>query len=99
MGIAVTIVIIYFVIGIILGVLMGKAAKEKGYDKSLSDGSYTRSYAWVITFFFGIAGCIYVAALPDLIQREQNNQVIELLRAWANATMLSSGRDAELPEL
>lgn len=64
-------VVVYFIIGLIIGKIMETAAALKGYG--------SEAHAFVICFFLGIIGCVYVAALPDKIQQEQNKRIIELL--------------------
>ncbi|PWL69970.1 MAG: hypothetical protein DBY23_05710 [Bacillota bacterium] len=51
---------------------MRKVAVRKGYGDD--------AHAWAMCFWLGIAGGIYVMALPDLIQQSQNQQMIELLK-------------------
>ena len=38
-------------------------------------------------FWLGIIGCVYVAALPDKIQQQQNQKMIELLENKENEKM------------
>lgn len=63
---------VYLVIGYIIGKKMENVATEKGYG--------TEAHAFAMCFWLGIIGCIYVAALPDKIQQNQNQQIIELLK-------------------
>lgn len=63
---------VYFVVGYIIGRRMENTATEKGYG--------TEAHAFAMCFWLGIIGCIYVAALPDKIQQNQNQQIIELLK-------------------
>ena len=37
------------------------------------------AHAFPIVFFFGIMGCLYVVALPDLVIREQNEDILTAL--------------------
>lgn len=72
MGWIITITVIaYFIIGFISGKIMETAAALKGYG--------TEVHAFIVCFFLGIIGCVYVAALPDKIQQEQNQKIIALL--------------------
>lgn len=72
-------IVVYFIIGLIIGKIMETAAALKGYG--------SESHAFVICFFLGVIGCIYVAALPDKIQQEQNQKIIELLESKHNEEM------------
>ena len=77
----------YFLIALLIGVviliqiifatLMRKAAARKGYG----DDTHT----WAMCFWLGIIGGIYVIALPDLIQQNQNQQIIELLKSRSDS--------------
>lgn len=51
---------------------MRKVAVRKGYGNDV--------HAWAMCFWLGIIGGIYVIALPDLIQQNQNQQTIEILK-------------------
>lgn len=51
---------------------MRKTAAMKGHGDN--------SHAWAMCFWLGFIGGIYVIALPDLIQQNQNQQIIELLK-------------------
>lgn len=80
MGWIITITIIaYFIIGFISGKIMETVAALKGYG--------TEAHAFIVCLFFGIIGCIYVAALPNIIQQEQNKKIIELLENAKNEKM------------
>ncbi len=48
------------------------AAEKKGYDKS--------AHAFAMCFWLGAIGFIYVASLPDLVSRRQNEAIINLLK-------------------
>ena len=68
---AIVVCIAYF-----LGKRAEYVAAEKGYGKE--------AYAFPIGFLFGFFGWIYVAALPDKIQEEQNLKIIKLLKQIVN---------------
>lgn len=70
--------IIAIVINLVLANFMGQVAYAKGYDDS--------AHAFGMTFWLGILGCLYVVSLPDLILREQNQ---EILNAMKNGNALS----------
>ncbi len=60
----------YFVINIALAMSMQKIAEKKGYQQSTS--------FW-LTLLLGIVGCVYTAALPDLVLRKQNEDLLALI--------------------
>ncbi|MGN1047822.1 MAG: hypothetical protein ACI4QZ_04365 [Eubacteriales bacterium] len=69
----ITLVILILVIGLVVSAtMMEKAAAEKGYGKE--------AHAFAMCFCLGIIGCIYVAALPDKIRQNQNQQIIEMMK-------------------
>ena len=63
-------IIISFVVNYIVASQMETAAALKGYGKEV--------HVFAMCFWLGIIGCIYVAALPDLIQQKQTKQMIDL---------------------
>lgn len=65
-------VIIYFVLNLIVAMLMQGVAVQKGQEDA---------HAFIIVFLFGIIGCIYVVALPDMILRKQNEDLLTILLA------------------
>lgn len=88
-------IIVYFVINLIIANMMKQAAYAKGYDDN--------AHAWAMTFWFGIIGCIYVAALPDLIARQNQEQIIEKLSGKATPApgdnTGNEGWDDSLPKI
>ena len=46
--------------------------------RSIKKGQ-VEAHAFPIVFFFGIMGCLYVVALPDLVIREQNEDILTAL--------------------
>lgn len=71
-GILILIILfVYFFINSCIGGQFQDAAFAKGYD--------TSAHAFGMCFWLGIIGCIYVAALPDLIAREQREKIINAL--------------------
>lgn len=70
-GIIVLIIAIFLIVGFVIGRMMENAAALKGYG--------TEVHAFAMCFWLGIIGCIYVATLPDKIQQEQNQRIIDLL--------------------
>lgn len=86
----VLIVVAYFVINLIVAEHMKKAAYAKGYDDS--------SHAWAMSFWLGIAGWFYVAALPDLVARKNQETLISVLSNVRVQNTTTADED-ELPEL
>ena len=60
----------YFVINIAMAMSMQKIAEKKGHQQSA---------AFWLTLLLGIFGCVYTAALPDLVLRKQNEDLLALL--------------------
>ncbi len=69
-------ILVGLVVQAIYASLMNKAAARKGYGDD--------AHAWAMCFWLGIIGGVYVIALPDLIQQNQNQQIIELLKERRN---------------
>ncbi|WP_287552223.1 hypothetical protein [Dialister sp.] len=63
-------IVVVAIINVFIAQMMSFAASEKGYDSS-------ESHAFLMCFFFGIFGCIYVAALPDKVSHEQNGKIVK----------------------
>ncbi|MBQ8247524.1 MAG: hypothetical protein IJZ42_10360 [Lachnospiraceae bacterium] len=78
--------IVYLIIDGIIAYYMKQVAYAKGYDDN--------AHAWAISFWLGLPGWIYVVALPDLIQRKNQEELIKLL---SNGNVNST--DDELPDL
>ena len=64
-------VVFYFVCNVIMAKTMEKIARQKGYGEEFN--------CFMMCFWLGTIGCLYVIALPDLKQREQLDRIIELL--------------------
>ncbi len=64
------IVVCYFVINVAIAMSMQKIAEKKGYQQSA---------AFWLTLLLGIVGCIYTAALPDLVLRKQSEDLLALI--------------------
>lgn len=84
MGIFVVLVV-YLVINGITAYYMKNVAYAKGYDDN--------AHAFAMCFWLGIVGLLYVVALPDLVQRKNQEEIIALLRKQPLQ------EDVELPEL
>ena len=63
--------VVYFVWNLIMAKTMEKIARQKGYGEEFN--------AFMMCFWLGMIGCLYVIALPDLKQREQLDRIIKLL--------------------
>ena len=63
--------VVYFVWNLIMAKAMEKIARQKGYGEEFN--------AFMMCFWLGMIGCLYVIALPDLKQREQLDRIIKLL--------------------
>lgn len=72
MGVAgiIIIALIAVLVNLIFASLMNAVAVSKGYENS---------YAFVLVFFFGVLGMLYVIALPDLKARQQREDIITVL--------------------
>lgn len=66
-GYILLVIVIYLIIGFVIGRMMENAAADKGYG--------TEAHAFAMCFWLGIIGCIYVAALPDKIQQDRKSVV------------------------
>ena len=64
-------VVIDVIWNLIMAKAMEKIARQKGYGEEFN--------CFMICFWLGMIGCLYVIALPDLKQREQLDRIIELL--------------------
>lgn len=66
------ILVVSLIINLVIANLMAKSIKLKGYKVE-------EVHPFPIVFFLGIIGVLYLMTLPDLIQRTQNQKIIELL--------------------
>ena len=64
------IALVYIIINCFFASLMNNVAISKGYEQS---------NAFLLVFFFGIFGMLYVIALPDLKARQQREDLIAIL--------------------
>lgn len=76
-------------VNVIFGVFMKNVAFSKGYDDS--------AHAFAMCFWLGIFGGIYVIALPDLVARKNQEEIISLLES--NGMIGSGVGSEELPPL
>ncbi len=72
-GYILLVVVVYLLVNAIIAGFFQNAAALKGHGKDV--------HAFGMVLILGIIGCIYVAALPDKITQEQNQQIIQLLSA------------------
>lgn len=90
-GYILLVIVIYLIIGFVIGRMMENVAADKGYG--------TEAHAFAMCFWLGIIGCIYVAALPDKIQQKQNQKIIELLSVKDDKVLNSNvGSDNPAPK-
>lgn len=78
--------VVYLIIDAIIAYYMKEVAYAKGYDDN--------AHAWAMSFWLGLPGWLYVVALPDLIQRKNQEELMKLL---SNSNISST--DDELPDL
>ncbi len=64
-------IFLVIVCNLIIACVMEDVAKKKGHGKE--------AHTFAICFLFGVLGCLYVIALPDLKQRKQLDRIIKLL--------------------
>ena len=76
--------VIGFVLGTILALIINYFIAKKGEYVAQLKGYDTEVKAFAMCFWLGIVGWIYVAALPDQIQQEQNLKIIKLLKKINN---------------
>ncbi len=67
---------IYFVLQFIAAWMFRQVAFAKGYDE--------KAHAFAMVFWLNIIGAIYVAALPDLHLREQNEKLLGAMNKEEN---------------
>lgn len=71
MSIVLVVCIWYLINNAIIASFLKNAAYAKGYDDNC--------HAWAVSFWLGLPGWIYVASLPDLVQRKNQEAIINLL--------------------
>jgi ammonia channel protein AmtB len=89
MKIIIIVGLVCLIVNLIVAVIMQEVAQEKGYDDF--------SHVFAISFFCGIAGWLYVVALPDLVSRKNQEELIELLKSKEITAI--DDESEELPEL
>lgn len=65
------IAVVLLLVNALCAYFMKQSAVMKGYGED--------SHIWAICFWCGLFGYLYVISLPDKIQQNQNQQIIELL--------------------
>lgn len=63
-------VLVYLAVNFVFATLMNNIAINKGHENS---------HAFVLVFFFGICGMLYVIALPDMKAQSQLENILTLL--------------------
>lgn len=71
----VVILLITILVNLLFASLMNAVAENKGYENS---------HAFVLVFFFGVFGMLYVISLPDLKAREQREDILTVLLSKEN---------------
>ncbi len=69
----VVLLIIYLVINSIIATYMRDVAIKKGYEKKANA-------SWILCLFGGIGGWMYVMALPDLVERRIQEEILSCLK-------------------
>ncbi|MDE5589587.1 MAG: hypothetical protein K2J60_10695 [Acetatifactor sp.] len=70
MMVYVVLFLVNFLINYVIATFMNNVAIQKGQENS---------HAFIITLLFGFVGCLYVVALPDIIQRKQAEDILAVL--------------------
>ena len=70
--VAIAPILFFFGIRAIIAIHMNKVAKMKGHEKC---------HAFALCFFLGIPGYIYVVARPDMVQRQQLQNIINAVNS------------------
>lgn len=81
-------VLVLLIIDVIIANYMKEVAYAKGYDDN--------AHAFALCFWLGVAGWCYVIALPDLIVRKNQEELIKLL-SGGNSNLQYDNSD--LPDL
>lgn len=71
----IVVLVIYLAICGVIAYFMQNVAFAKGYD--------TNAHTFAMCFWLGIFGCLYVVALPDLVARQNQVALYELLNKEA----------------
>ncbi|MCD2491982.1 hypothetical protein LQE92_05000 [Lacrimispora sp. NSJ-141] len=95
MAIIISTLIVALIIDIVMANLMQKVAFAKGYDTSI--------HSFAICLLIGFMGYIYVIALPDLIARKNQEDILEAVKNQKNSMdenlLIVRTADDELPPL
>ena len=62
--------LVAILVNVVFALIMNNVAAQKGQENA---------HAFVIVLIFGVIGCLYVIALPDMIQRKQNEDILTIL--------------------
>ena len=68
----------YILIGALVAIIINCFFASLMNNVAISKG-YAQSNAFLLVFFFGIFGMLYVIALPDLKARQQREDLIAIL--------------------
>ena len=63
-------ILLYLLVNLFFASLMNTVAKNKGYENS---------NVFVLVLLFGFIGILYVISLPDLYERQQREDILNVL--------------------
>lgn len=63
-------ILLYLLVNLFFASLMNTVAKNKGYENSS---------VFVLVLLFGFIGILYVISLPDLYERQQREDILNVL--------------------
>ncbi len=66
----VIVIILYIIMNLVFASLMNSVAKDKGYENSST---------FILVLLFGVIGILYVISLPDLVARQQKEDILNVL--------------------
>ena len=73
-GFIIALVILALAVHITIVIAMNQAMEDKGYGRGR-----VRAIGLVLCAVCGFCGCVYVAALPDLVSREAGRRILKSL--------------------
>ena len=86
--------LIYFAIQYVIARKFEKIAEEKGYDSDI--------HSFAMCFWLGFVGYLYVIALPNLVQKKNQEKLISLLESKPSREEvrndISYGEKMEIPK-
>lgn len=73
-GLIIALVIVVLAVHIVIAIAMGRAMEDKGYGRGR-----VRAIGLVLCVACGFCGCVYVAALPDIVFQETGRKLLKSL--------------------